>query len=129
MKSSYSLMKKTAKNQFNRHLNDISEEFSTIKPRHVCNNSELNPETMLDDLKNFISNFYGFDPEEVSVISKFFLSRENPFLKRGEIVDQSGVPEGDYDAMIENGILVPDDLYTPQKYRLSPDLAFFKLDL
>ena len=95
----------------------------------LCNNSELNPETMLDDLKNFISNFYGFDPEEVSVISKFFLSRENPFLKRGEIVDQSGIPEGDYDAMIENGILVPDDLYTPQKYRLSPDLAFFKLDL
>jgi len=95
----------------------------------LCNNSDLNPETVLDDLKSFVSNFYGFDPEKVSVISNFFLSKENPFMKRGEIIDQSGISEGEYDAMIENGILVPDDLYTPQKYRLSPDLAFFKLDL
>ena len=98
----------------------------------LCNNSELNPATLLDDLKNFVFNFYGFNPEKVSIISKFFLSRGNPFLKRGEIVDQSGISEGDYDAMIENGILVPKDLYTTtqqNKYRLSPDLAFFKLDL
>jgi Cdc6-like AAA superfamily ATPase len=95
----------------------------------LCTNTELNPETMLDDLKGFVSNFYGFDPEKASVISKFFLSADNPFLTRDEIVDQTKISEGDYETMTENGILVPDNLYKPQKYRLSPDLAFFRLDM
>lgn len=89
----------------------------------------MNPETMLDDLKGFISNFYGFDPEKASVISKFFLSADNPFLTRDEIVDQTKISEGDYETMTENGILVPDNIYKPQKYCLSPDLAFFRLDM
>ncbi|MEA1905809.1 MAG: AAA family ATPase [Euryarchaeota archaeon] len=95
----------------------------------LCTNTELNPETMLDDLKGFVSNFYGFDPEKASVISKFFLSADNPFLTRDEIVNQTKISEGDYETMTENGILVPDNIYKPQKYRLSPDLAFFGLDM
>ena len=95
----------------------------------LCTNSELNPETLLNDLKRFILHSYGFDTEKVALISKFFLKKENPFLAREEIIDQAGISEGDYEMMIENGILVPDDLYKPRKYRLSSDLAFFKLDL
>ena len=98
----------------------------------LCTNSELNPETLMNDLESFALKSYGFDPEEASLISKFFLNKGNPFLKIGEIVDQTEISEGACDTMIERGILVPKDLYTntPQnKYRLSPDLAFFKLDL
>jgi hypothetical protein len=86
----------------------------------------------MNDLESFVLNSYGFDPEEAALISKFFLNKGNPFLKRDEIVDQTELSEGDCDTMIERGILVPKDLYTttPQnKYRLSPDLAFFKLGL
>lgn len=73
---------------------------------------------------------YGFDdPEKIALISTFFLKKENPFLAREEILAQSTISEGDYDVMIENGILVPDDLYKPRKHRLSPDFAFFKLEL
>ncbi|MEA1909188.1 MAG: AAA family ATPase [Euryarchaeota archaeon] len=96
----------------------------------LCTNTELNPETMLDDLKGFVSNFYGFDPEKASVISKFFMNKGNPFLTREKIVDPKNISDEDYETMIENGILVPDNLYNERKkYRLSPDLAFFKLDM
>lgn len=95
----------------------------------LCSHSELNPKTLLNDLVGFIWNSYGFEPEKVALISKFFLKKGNPFLAREEILDQPKISEGDYEMMIENGILVPDDLYKPRKYRLSSDLAFFKLDL
>ena len=95
----------------------------------LCANSELNLETLLNDLVGFIWNSYGFEPEQVALISKFFLKKENPFLARDEIIDQSKISEGDCEVMIENGILVPDDLYKPRKYRLSSDLAFFILDI
>lgn len=95
----------------------------------LCTNRELSPATLLNDLKEFILHSYSFDPEKVSSISKFFLKMENPFLAKKEILDQSEISEGDCEVMIENGILVPDDLYKPRKYRLSSDLAFFKLDI
>ncbi len=95
----------------------------------LCTNSELSPATLLNDLKEFILHSYSLDPEKVSRISKFFLTKDNPFLAREEILDQAKISEGDYEVLTENGILVPDDLYNPQKYSLSPDFAFFKLDL
>lgn len=93
----------------------------------LCNNSELNPKKLMDDLEDFILTFYAFDPKKVSSISKFFLNKGNPFLPKEEIPAQSEFSEDDYEVLIETGILVPDDLYEPRKYRLSPDLAFFKL--
>lgn len=95
----------------------------------LCNYSELNPETLINDLEGFVLRSYGFGPERAALISKFFLNKGNPFLGREEIPAQSQIPEEDCEVMIENGILVPDDLYNPQKYRLSSDLVFFKLDL
>lgn len=94
---------------------------------YLCNNSELNQKKLLDDLNGFVMAFYSFDPEKALSISKFFLERGNPFLAKEAIIRQSKIAEEDYDVMIENGILVPDDLYEPRKYCLSPDLAFFKL--
>jgi len=95
----------------------------------LCTNSELSPATLVNDLKEFILHSYSFDPEKVASISRFFLAKGNPFLGREEIRAQAKISEGDCDVIIENGILVPDDLYTPRKYRLSSDFVFFKLDL
>jgi Cdc6-like AAA superfamily ATPase len=91
----------------------------------LCNNSELNPQNLLDDLKGFVFALYNVEPDKASPICKFFLDRDNPFLAKETILAQSN--EDDYEMMVENGILVPDDLYEPRKYRLSPDLSFFTL--
>lgn len=93
----------------------------------LCNNSELNTKNLLNDLNGFVLTHYNFDLEKASSISKFFLEKGNPFLPKETILAESKISEDDYAVMIENGILVPDDLYEPRKYRLSPDLLFFKL--
>jgi nucleoside-triphosphatase THEP1 len=94
---------------------------------YLCNNSELTPKNLLNDLNGFVLTHYNFDLEKASSISTFFLEKENPFLPKETILAQSKISDDDCAVMIENGILVPDDLYEPRKYRLSPDLVFFKL--
>ena len=119
-----------------QRLSPIADKLKTITDNplsfltwihFLCNNSELNQGNLMDDLKDFVLTFYAYDPEKVSSISKFFLNKGNRFLPKEEILAQSKIPEDDYEVMVENGILVPDDLYEPRKYRLSPDLTFLKL--
>jgi energy-coupling factor transporter ATP-binding protein EcfA2 len=84
----------------------------------------LNPKNLLDDLKGFVFALYNVELDKTSPICKFFLDQDNPFLAKETILAQSN--EDDYEMMVENGILVPDDLYEPRKYRLSPDLSFLR---
>lgn len=94
---------------------------------YLCNYTELNAETLVESLKRFISASYGFDPDRASSIGKFFLDRDNQFLTKEEILTQSRISEDDCKEMIEHGILIPDNLYEPRRYRLSSDLEFLRL--
>jgi hypothetical protein len=94
----------------------------------LCNNSELERENLLDDLKSFTLSHYGVPPEQVEIISKFFLDKGNIFLSEEDILAEANISEDIYQAMVEKGILVPDDVYTPRKYKLSPDFTFFKIN-
>jgi Cdc6-like AAA superfamily ATPase len=92
----------------------------------LCNNTELNIETTLEDLRRYaVTHFYDFRPEELEKISRFFLKQGNTYKEKKEILE-SDFSEGLFDRLYERGVLVASDIYNPRHYRLAPEFAFFK---
>ena len=92
----------------------------------LCNNTELNIETTLEDLRRYAdTHFYDFRPEELEKISRFFLKQGNTYKEKKEILE-SDFSEGLFDRLYERGVLVASDIYNPRHYRLAPEFAFFK---
>jgi hypothetical protein len=92
----------------------------------LCNNTELNPTTALEDLGEYVkTHFADFNFKELEKISKFFLNQGNKSLEKNEIL-REGISEGLFNRLYERGVLVSNDIYNPINYKLAPDFAFFK---
>lgn len=96
----------------------------------LCNNTDLNPRTAIEDLKKYVdAHFPDFLSEELERISKFFLKEGNEYKEKEDILKdilKSGFSPGLFDRLYERGVLVSNDIYNPRYYKLAPEFAFYQ---
>lgn len=92
----------------------------------LCNNTELNPETAIEDLKRYTdTHFSDFLPGELEKIIKFFLKQDNDYKGKEDIL-KGGFSKGFCERLRERGVLIPNDIYKPRYYKIAPEFVFFK---
>lgn len=93
-------------------------------------NTDINekPSEYKEYLKGYVEALYrmfGFD--ELRRLHELFSENDYGFLPKDKIVEYLGISNGEFNRLLDQEVIIPDNLFNPNDYRLSPDLYLLKI--
>ena len=92
--------------------------------------SEIDRSNILENLRGFTKTHYStFDEAKIRNIAKYYISRDSEFISKKDFTDNTGIDSDMFDMLLDFGVIVPDNKYSPRLFKVSSDFMFYRLEV
>ena len=91
--------------------------------------ANLDASNIVGNLKGFTKAHYStFDESLIEGIAKYYIKNGSEFISKDEIIENTNINSDLFDMLNDFGVIIPDNRYSPNMFKVSSDFMFYQLD-